>query len=158
MKLPRFQIAWIMLTVAMTALDLGAIRAVSDLESRSLFLLGVVAIPMANILAVGLLIAFVRPWARDFLKGFVLFGAMALIGFMLAATQAESLVQFYLVPPMALFQATIGQPPAITQGWPTYELLVGFGFLSLWATWPQLAFALMGGLLCHRDGNSGRFD
>jgi hypothetical protein len=146
----------IILFVAITALDLGAIRAISDSESRFLFLLGVVTLPMANILAVGLLLAFLRPRSRRFLRGFEVFGAMALAFFVVLAMRAEGLVQFYLIPPMALYGVTIGPPPPIRQSWPSYELLVGFCFLSLWATWPQLVFALMGGLLYRRSESTGR--
>jgi hypothetical protein len=80
-KRPRFRIVLIMLVVAITALNLGAIRAISDAESRSLFLICVVALPMANILAVGLLLAFLRARSRHFLRGFEVFGAMALAFF-----------------------------------------------------------------------------
>jgi hypothetical protein len=111
MKVPRFRIALIMLIIAVIALDLGAMRAVSDLESRFLFLLCVLVIPMANILAVGLLLAVLRPRSRPFLKGFEVFGAMALVIVVVVAMRAEDLVQFYLGPPMALYEATVGPPP-----------------------------------------------
>ena len=97
--MPRFRIALIMLIVAIAALDLGAIRAISDFESRFLFLLCVVTLPMANILAVGLLLTFLRPRRRHFLRGFEVFGAMALALFVVLAMRAEGLVQFYLIPP-----------------------------------------------------------
>jgi hypothetical protein len=157
-KAPRFRIASVMLVVGIIALDFGAIRAVFDLESRFLFLLCVLVIPMANILAVGLLLAFLRPRSRDFLKGFEVFGAMALVFVAVLAMRAEGLVQLYLGPPMALYEATIGPPPPLRQDWPSYQLLVGFCFLSLWATWPQLAFALMGGFRSRRSGATGRPD
>jgi hypothetical protein len=99
-----------MMIVAITALVLGAIRAISDFESRSLFLLCVVTLPMANILAVGLLIRFLRPRSSHFLKGFDVFGAMALVFFFVLTMRAEGVVQFYLIPPMALYGATIGPP------------------------------------------------
>jgi hypothetical protein len=156
--MPRFRIALIMLIVAITALDLGAIRAISDFESRFLFLLCVVTLPMANILAVGLLLTFLHPLRRHFLRGFEVFGAMALVLFVVLAMRAEGLVEFYLIPPMALYGATIGPPPPIRQSWPSYQLLFGFCFLSLWATWPQLVFALMGGFLYQRSEATGRHD
>ena len=62
MKVPRFRIAWVMVVVAIAALDFGAIRAAFDLESPSVLLLLVVTLPMANILAVGLLIASTASW------------------------------------------------------------------------------------------------
>jgi hypothetical protein len=147
-----------MLVVGIMALDFGAIRAVSDLESRFLFLLCVLVIPMANILGVGLLLAFLRPRSRHFLKGFGLFGALALAFVAVLAMRAEGVVQMYLGPPMAFYEATVGPPPPLRQDWPSYQFLVGFCFLSLWATWPQLAFALMGGFLSRRSGATGRPD
>jgi hypothetical protein len=113
---------------------------------------------MANILAVGLLLAFLRPRSRHFLRGFEVFGAMALAFFVVVAMRDEGLVQSYLSPPIALYEATIGPPPPIGQNWPSYRLLIGFCLLSLWATWPQLGFALMGGFLSRRSGATGRPD
>src|SRR4051794_30757557 len=150
MNTPRFRIAWIMLVVALTALDLGALRAVLDLNSRFLFMLCVVVLPMANILAIGLTLAFLRPRSRHFLRGFEVFGAMALALFFVVAMRDEVLVHSYLIPPMALYQATIGPPPPIRQNWPSYQFLIGFCLLSLWATWPQFTFALVGGFLSHK--------
>jgi hypothetical protein len=170
-KAPRFRFAWIMVAVAIAAFDFGAIRAVFDLESRFLFFFCVLVIPMANILAVGLLLAFLRPRSRDFLKGFEVFGAIALVFVAVLAVRAEGLVQFYLIPPMVLYGAIIGppppmvlygaiigSPPPIRQSWPFDRLLVGSCLLSLWATWPQLAFALMGGFRSRRSGATGRPD
>jgi hypothetical protein len=82
---------------------------------------------------------------------------MALV-FVVMAMRAEGLVQSYLGPAMALDQATMGPPPPIGQDWPSSRLLVGFCLLSLWATWPQLAFALMGGFLFRRSGAAERTD
>ena len=77
MKAPRFRIAWIMVAVAIAALDFGAIRALLGLESKisNTLLLGV--LPMANLLAGGILIGRQHPEYRPFLRGFVAFGAMA---------------------------------------------------------------------------------
>jgi hypothetical protein len=157
-ELPRSRIAPIMLVVAVTALDLGALRAVLDFESPPLFLRCVVLLPMANILAVGLLLAFLRPRSRQFLLGFEVFGAMALALVIVATIRYERLVQSFLGPPMALYEATIGPPPPVGENWPSYRVLVGFCLLSLWATWPQLAFALVGGFLFRRCGAAERPD
>ena len=83
---------------------------------------------------------------------------MALVFVVVMAMRAEGLVQLYLGPPMALYQATMGRPPLIGENWPNYRLLVGFCLLSLWATWPQLVFALMGGFLYRRSEATGRPD
>jgi hypothetical protein len=151
-KLPRLRIGRVMIAVGIIALNFGVIRAVTDLESRFVFLLSVLVLPMANILAIGLLLAFLRPQRRDFLRGFELFGLIALICVVGLAMVVEGLVTLYLAPPMALFEATIGPPPPIRQNWPTYPFLVGFCFFSVWATWPQLAFAVIGGFLSRRSG------
>ena len=53
--MPRFRIAWVMIFVAIAALDFAAIRAFFVSGDVALLVLG--ALPMANILAVGILIA-----------------------------------------------------------------------------------------------------
>jgi hypothetical protein len=146
-----------MLVVGIIALDFGATRAVVDLESQFLFLLYVLITPMANTLAFGLLLAFLRPRTRQFLKGFEVFGAMALVFVVVLAMRAEGLVQSYLGPAMA-FDPEIMEPPLAVEMWPPSRLLVGLFLLLLWATWPQLAFALMGGFLSRRSGATGRPD
>jgi hypothetical protein len=73
-KTPRFRIALIMLIIAIAGLNFGAIRAVSNPGTTSLFLLCLIVLPMANILAGGLLLAILRPRSRPFLRGFELFG------------------------------------------------------------------------------------
>ena len=83
MKMPRFRIAWIMVAVAIAALDFAAIRASLDIREAVLFVLG--ALPMANVLAVGILIAQQRPGSRPFFLGFEAFGAMALALFITVA-------------------------------------------------------------------------
>ncbi len=69
MKVPRFRIAWGMVFVAIVALNFGMIRASFGFElyvAQSL-LLG--ALPMANVLAVGILIGQWHPGSRQFLLG-----------------------------------------------------------------------------------------
>lgn len=82
-KAPRFRIAWVMVAVAIAALDFTAIRALlgpytNSLEYQKTMLLLLGALPMANVLAVGMLIGQRRPASRPFLLGFEAFGAMAL--------------------------------------------------------------------------------
>ena len=79
MKTPRFRIAWLMVAVAIAALDFAAIGAIlgSGTGDFGIFLL-LGALPMANVLAVGILIGQRRPGSRPFLLGFEAFGAMAL--------------------------------------------------------------------------------
>jgi hypothetical protein len=56
-KVPRFRIAWLMVAVAIAALDFAAIGAIlgSGADDFGIFLL-LGALPMANVLAVGILI------------------------------------------------------------------------------------------------------
>ena len=71
---------------------------------------------MANCLAVGLLLATLRPRSRRFLAGFVACGAITSTFFIAATMWAEVFVNFYLIPPMALYEATMGPPPRLRGG------------------------------------------
>src|SRR6478672_4394888 len=103
-----------MVAVGIAALDFVAIRAflghrtnVLDEQRGILLLLG--ALPMANVLAVGMLIGQRRPASRPFLLGFEVFGAMALALFIaLAGCFPREVVMPYLVPFMARMEAVIG--------------------------------------------------
>jgi hypothetical protein len=67
-KVPRFRIASVMVFVALVALDFTTIRAVSDYaDAAEIALLGIGALPMANVLAVGLLIGYRSRGNREFL-------------------------------------------------------------------------------------------
>ena len=68
MKVPRFRIAWVMVFVAIAALDFTAIRVVSDNGDLTSSLLGLGGLPMANILAVGLLMGQQDRDSRPFLS------------------------------------------------------------------------------------------
>jgi len=62
MRLPRFGIAWAMGFVAVVALNLFAIRALSEIDGKIGTLLGLGALPMANVLAVSALVAPSASW------------------------------------------------------------------------------------------------
>jgi hypothetical protein len=79
MKLPRFRIAWLMVVVAMAAIDFWAIRALIDAAVVAGDFLVFGALPMANIVAVALMLAKRRRRDRPFLAGFLVFGVMALV-------------------------------------------------------------------------------
>jgi hypothetical protein len=69
-----------MVLVAIAALNFGAIRALwydlaTGRNSNRLEVLGLGALPMANVLAVGLWINLGRRGSRPFLLGFEVFGA-----------------------------------------------------------------------------------
>ncbi len=59
LKLLRYRIAWLMVFVAIAALNFGAIRALSNirtpLNNNTIDVLSLGALPMANVLAVGIL-------------------------------------------------------------------------------------------------------
>jgi len=76
-KAPRFRIAWFMVFIALAALDFRAIRAMPEIGPPTSELLVLGALPMANVLALGLLIGQRRPGSRPFLLGFEAFGVMA---------------------------------------------------------------------------------
>jgi hypothetical protein len=146
-KMPRFRIAWIMVAVAIAALDFAAIRASLDIREAVLFVLG--ALPMANVLAVGILIARQRPGSRPFLLGFEAFGAMALALFITAAVASlpfdeYMLIVYYLAPVLRLIQKSIRQDQPLV-----FVPIVLFAYVVMLG-WPQVVFALIGGLLSRR--------
>jgi hypothetical protein len=86
MKVPRFRIAWVMMFVAIFAIDVAAARAVFDDRTPTSYLFALVTMPMANILAFGLLMRPRHCGCCPFLSGFLAFGAMALAAFFILAT------------------------------------------------------------------------
>jgi hypothetical protein len=83
MKAPRFRLAWIMVAVAIAALDFWAIQAVIGVrDDRIGYVIGtfllVGALPMANVLLAGFLIKQRQSESRPFVLGFEVFGVVAL--------------------------------------------------------------------------------
>ena len=153
--MPPFRIAWAMVLVAVIALEFGAIRAFLELQLRaniegshhlSLMIgaLALGAIPMASVLAVGLLIGLWRRGDRPFLWGFETFGAMALACYIAAV----SLLTEELVRPLFdlivkhLFTSLWNGPYRNTVGH-----LIGYSVTIAILALPKVAFALMGGFL-----------
>jgi hypothetical protein len=134
-----------MVAVAIAAFDFGAIRAMFGSWGHSL-LLG--ALPMANVLAVGILVGQQRPGSRPFLLGFEVFGAMALAFYIVAYAwffpESHELVDSYLAPWLELMEKAIGRNPPFA-----FVPIVWFGTV-LMLGWPQVAFALIGGSLSRR--------
>jgi hypothetical protein len=147
---PRFRIAWVMVAVAIAALDFGAIRAflghrtnVLDEQRGILLLMG--ALPMANDLAVGMLIGQRHPGRRPFLMGFEAFGAMALAFFIASATCfPREVVMPYLAPFVAPVERFIGP------GRPFVYIPVGGLVAAVMLVGPQVVFALIGVVLSRR--------
>jgi hypothetical protein len=87
LKAPRFQIAWIMVAVAIAGINFAGLRALFDDRSGiEGVLLFIGALPVANVLVVGMLIARKRSGSRPFFLGFEVFGAFSLTLYILAAT------------------------------------------------------------------------
>jgi hypothetical protein len=156
-KAPRFRITWVMFAVAIAALNLGAIRAVFDRNSRTSYLLGIGAMPMANVLAVGLLIGHRRRKSRRFLSGFVVFGALALAVYVAVARSfADDLINTYIkLSYNLLLGDTAIQMPTPLQFLP---FAVGDLFRAIMLGLPQLAFALIGGFVLWGFGTAERRD
>jgi hypothetical protein len=134
--------------IALAALDFRAMRAMVNYESRTtLFSLG--AMPMANVLVVGLLIRHRCRRGRRFLSGFVVSGAMALAVYVIVASLfAEELVSPYILLAYAEFFGTKGTLRSLQGYFGAYYLI-----LAVMHGLPQLAFALVGGLFFHAFGN-----
>jgi hypothetical protein len=79
MNLPRFRIAWLMVAVAIAALDFGAIRALDYPQGGRVLMLG--ALPMAYVLVASLLVGYIGSEDRAFYMGFAFFGTIALSSF-----------------------------------------------------------------------------
>ena len=150
MRLPRFRIAWVMVAVAIAALDFGAIRAllarhanVLDDQRGILLLLG--ALPMANVLAVGMLIGHRRPGSRPFLMGFEAFGAMALAFFIaLGSCFPREILMLAVMPFVDPIERAIGPGrPFVSIPIQLFVAVVMLGGL-------QAAFAVIGGFLSRR--------
>jgi hypothetical protein len=141
-KIPRFRIAWVMVFVAVAALNFAVFRAAGDSNSITAVLLALGAMPMATVLAIGLIIGHRRHESRPFLLGFESFGAMALALFaVLSACFAEKMLDSYIRIFIDPLSRIIGPDRHLI------HIPVAYVALGL----PQAAFALIGGLL------SGRF-
>jgi hypothetical protein len=147
-KVPRFRIAWLMIAVAFAALNFGAIRVMFGSPTAVFLVLG--ALPMVNILAVGILIGTRRPGSRPFLLGFVAFGAMALALYVILAVNLESrfpiahLANSYLRLLSDPMEKIIGRNRPFV-----FVPIVCFGTMAM-LVGPQVVFALIGGYLSRR--------
>jgi hypothetical protein len=139
-----------MVAVAIAALDFGAIRAflghrANVVDERRGFLLLLGALPMANVLALGILIGQRRSGSRPFLLGFEALGSIALAFFIaLAWCFHREVVSSYLSPVFALIETTIGvSRPHVT-------IPIGCLVTVLMLGGPQAALALAGGFISCR--------
>jgi hypothetical protein len=144
-----------MVLIAAIALEFGAIRALSAMQlqanvegshrlSLMIGALALGAIPMGNVLAVGLLIGLWRRGSHPFLWGIETFGAMALALYIVGVVfLIEDLVRplFNLIV-KHLFTTLSNGPYRNNVGH-----LIGYSVTIAILALPQVAFALIGGFL-----------
>ena len=145
MKVARFRIAWGMVGIAIAALDLAVIRAMLRYPEIGFFVLG--ALPMVNVLVVGTLVAQQRPGNRPFLLGFAAFGAMVLALFlilMIFDRNQDGPIFEYL----SLLYVPLEKAGGMDR--PYVRVPLECSGVAGMLTWPQVAFALIGGFLSRR--------
>jgi hypothetical protein len=142
-----------MAAVAFAACNFAAIRPTFDPQqnpvdrtSRLLLIFG--ALPVANILVVGLVVGYRRPASQPFLFGFEALGWMVLTVFVSSAiSDPRWIMEYYLAPILRpLEEATRGMHPFVI--FPA-ACCVLMAVLAL----PQIAFATVGGLLSRTYGD-----
>jgi hypothetical protein len=141
MKNPRFRIVWLMVAVALVALNFAAVRALLEFNSSAAASLILGALPMANVLVIGILIAQRHPGSRLFLLGFEVFGAMALAVYVALSVYHDAVaVTAYLELFMGPWEVTINRLP------PPDDVISNF-IVGVLLALPQVVFALIGGFL-----------
>jgi hypothetical protein len=138
-----------MATVAIVALNFGIMREwaynTDGHNTNQVLIVG--GLPMANALAVGLLVGRQRLRTRPFLMGFEVFGAMALVLFVVATIQFTGLwFEPYLGLGLNPIMNFFGKPMTLSLAQVGCLCSVVAVMLGL----PQLAFALVGGLVFRR--------
>ena len=142
MRAPRVRIAWLMVAIAFAAIDFAAIGAIlgSRADDIGIFLL-LGALPMANVLAVGILIGQRRSGSSPFLLGFETFGAVALALYVALLSYCLRAVIPYLSLLIRVLEQTIGRDR------PFVFMPVLFCASVVMLGFPQVVFALIGGIL-----------
>ena len=153
MKVLRLRIAWVMVFDAIAALNFTAIRAVLDHRGPTSELFGMGALPMANVLVVGLLIGYPYRRSHRFLLGFEAIGAMALALYIVGVSlYQEKFVTRYFDLFISPYVRTFG--PSLT----SVYIVVLYSITVVMLVLPQVAFALVGGLVSHKLRIAGRPD
>lgn len=145
MKVGRFRIVWLMVAIAIAALDFAVIRAVLRYPEIGFFVLG--ALPMVNVLVVGTLVAQRHPENRPFLLGFAVSGAMVLalfVALMILDTNQNGPIFYYL----SLLYVPLEKAVGLDRPYVRIPLECS-GVVGM-LTVPQVAFALIGGFLSRR--------
>jgi hypothetical protein len=134
-----------MVVVAVAALDFTVLRAIMEDRRPNCPVLSLGTIPMATVLAIGLLFGYERLGNRSFLSGFELFGALALaLYIILACCFVNETIGTYLV----LFI-----DPHIKRIGTNRHLFAPIAYpgIAVMLVLQQLAFALLGGFLAHQS-------
>jgi hypothetical protein len=149
--------------VAVAALDFATIRSllirtlfVPNGGSLSLQILGFGTLPIANVLAVGLLIAYRHSARRQYLLGFEVYGALAMVFFAADVLVVhiggwklfgdDWVIRYLnlLLEPLSQFRM---QGAYLT----TPHIVLLLSVVAVWLSLPQLIFALIGGWLSLRS-------
>jgi hypothetical protein len=132
-----------MVFVAIVALNFTAIRVVMDHSRPTSDLLGLGVLPMANILAVGLLIGHRRRGSRPFLLGFETFGAAALALYVVLASclRDETVIPYLNLALDPLIENIIGRFPLFV------FIPIAYSVATVLLALPQMVLALIGGFL-----------
>ncbi len=146
MKLPRFRIAWVMVLVVILGLNCWAIRTINESRSWTAVQVGVGNLPMANILIIVPLVSYPYRGGRQFLWGFEVFGVAA-VGLKVVLTSLDGPWPPFWISYLRLLTDPLTTALGVPQNWTDTQWLIGGPIVSLWVTLPQLAFALIGGLL-----------
>jgi hypothetical protein len=143
-KGPRFRIASVMALIAIAAFDFTVIRRLVDYRTPTGDLLLVGAMPMANVLAVGMLIVQRRPGWRPFLLGFEAFGVVVLASFVFLANFRHRVLWTHVGPLANNLASTFAR----------YGPFICISIINSATTvilvLPQVAFAVIGGFVCRK--------
>jgi hypothetical protein len=150
----RSTIFWVMVIVAVVAIDLGAVRGVfakSDLNTNFIVMFILGTVPMANVLVAGLFAGHQCRRYPPFLRGFEASGATALVIYVAAIWMSSRAIErIFLSPLLQPLAENLRSKPNTT----LWEIIIGFivilisgaAILAL----PQLAFAFIGGFIFHK--------
>jgi hypothetical protein len=134
-----------MLFVAVAAINFAAVRAALGSRGPTHGLLAIGALPVASVLAMGLLAGRRRPDRHPFLLGFTTFGAAALalylfLAIFLAEQTLAPYVSLFLEPLVRIF----GPEPSVA------FISAVWSVAAVMLVSPQLAFAILGGFLSRK--------
>jgi hypothetical protein len=139
-----------MIFVAIGALNCAVLSTVLTRRTPGVLMVCTGCLPMANILAVGLLLGIRAKGIRRFLFGFEMAGALSLAMFLFAIRSV-----FVSGKPSALVEILIGVwvrasfvrwPAGGSDAWSRLRLIGEWVYLSITGTLPLLVFAAVGGL------------